>query len=339
MLRRRFLISSAGAACALISCSRRGAPAGRTWLRVGVSHNLTMSPFYTAYEFGYFSDAGFDIELTRELPSAQGIPLLAGGKQDVSFVGLSAGLMNAVERGARARIVAGREVLSPECSMHGVVYARRSRFPNGVKSMRQLRHCRIAISSTTPAELFSLSVLLEHEGMTRADIELVTVGAHVRLAVLRAGRVDAAMSADAELLPMLADLDLVRGPSLADVLPHFQYSFIAFGSRLLDGDVRTGARFLKAYFRGAREFLAGKTPKFMEEFAKASGLDPKVVIGGCRDTFEHEGELHMGDLQTRIDWAYRQGYIPQPIDARSMVDTRFLEELARMLHHDRSEAR
>lgn len=330
MLRRTLLLSSLAPACALLSCSRQRPRAGQTKLRVALSSQLTMSPFYTGYEAGYFRDAGFDIELTKEMPGMQSIPLLAAGKLDVGFPGLTTGLMNAVERGARIRIVAGREISLPSCNLHGRLYVRASEFPNGIQDIRQIRGRRIAVSSSTTIGLFCIDKILEHSGMSRADVEIRQMGANERLAAMKAGGVDAFLSTTADLDPMLRAFNITPGPSLADVLPGFQYSFIVFGARMLDGDVGTGAAFLRAYFRGARDFLAGKSPAFMDEFAKSNNLDPKLVRSGCRDSFEHEGQIHFNDLQIAMDWAVSHGYVSRPVSVQSLVDTRFLDALQRM---------
>lgn len=65
----------------------------------------------------------------------------------------------------------------------------------------------------------------------------------------------------------------------------------------------------------------------MDEYAKMNHLDPKAVREGCRDTFEHDGRIHFNDLQARIDWTFREGYIPHAMSAQSVVDMRFLEAL------------
>jgi len=324
------LRSCFAAAFATLSCSRPRSGPGRTTLRVATSPYLVSSPFYVGYEAGYFKAAGLDIELMRELPSLQSIPLLASGKQDVGFVGLNAGLMNAVARGARVRIVAARDVTSPACGLTGTIYVRSSEFPNGIRDMRQLRHHRIAVTSTTAASMFGLDKLLERAGMSRADVEIRVLGPNERVAALRAGSVDAILVSSMDMTPMLQAWQIAPGPSMADVLPGFQSAFLVFGARLLDGDVRTGALFLRAYFRGLRDYLAGKTPAFMDELAKSNGLDPKLVRAGCRDAFEHDGRIDFTGLQAFSDWAASHGYIPGPISARSLADTRFLDEQRRM---------
>ncbi len=291
-----------------------------------------MSPFYTAYEAGYFRDAGIDVELTRDLPNMQSTPLLAAGKLDVGFFILSPGLLNAVARGARLRIAAGRQISSPSCDQNSRIYVRSADFPNGIQDMRQLRHRKIAVKSGTTIASFCLDKLLESVGMSRADVEVRPMGVNECVAALRTGVVDAIVSSSAEgdLSLVAHTLKIEPGPGLADVLPNFQYSFIVFGARLLDGNVRTGASFLRAYFRGAQEYLAGRTPAFLDQFAKSNGLDPKLLRAGCRDSFEHAGRIHFDDVQMFAEWAASRGEIPRPMSAQSLVDTRFLDAMQRM---------
>jgi NitT/TauT family transport system substrate-binding protein len=327
MLRRTLLLSSLAPALTTLSCSRQRRPSERTTVRVAASPYLVSSPFYVSYEGGYFTDAGLDVQLMRELPSLQSIPLLAAGKQDVGFVGLSAGLLNAVARGARVRIVAAREIASPSCDLTGMVYVRSSEFPNGIRDMRPLRHRRVSITSTTAAWMLGLDKMLESAGMSRSDVEIRVLSANERVAALRAGSVDAIVVTSMDMTPMLKTWQIAPGPGMADVLPGFQCAFLVFGARLLDGDVRNGALFLRAYLRGLRDFLAGKTPAFLGEFARSNGLDPKLVQAGCRDAYEHDGKIHLNDIQAFIDWATSHGDITHPMSAQSAVDTRFLEAL------------
>jgi len=330
MRRRTLLVSTLAPAVALVSCSRHPAAAKRVSLRVSLSRLLTMSPFYTGYEAGYFRDAGFDLELVKELPGMQSLPLLAGGKLDVGFIGLSGGLANAVSSGARLRIVAGREVATPLCTLHGKIFVRSKDFSGGIRDLRALRHRRIAISSSSPFGWFCIDQLLERAGMTRTDVVIQPMGTHERLPALHAGGVDAIMTTSADMDPMMKPLGIAPGPSLADVLPNFQYSYIVYGARLLDADVRTGASFLRAYFHGAQDFLRGKTPAFMDEYAKNNDLDPRKVRAGCRDSFEHDGRIHFDDIQKYLDWAANHGFLKEPIRAQSLADTRFLETMQRM---------
>ncbi len=284
-----------------------------------------MCPFYLAYESGYFGDAGFDVEVVKDTRTAQSLPLLAGGKLDVGFTAFGPSVVNAVIRGARVRLVAGRELLSPSCGSAGTIFAGIKAFPQGVRNMRQLRGRRIGFTGSSPGTGIFLGTLLEHEGMRPDDIVLVRMREAECVAAIRAGGLDAFVSAEDSFDLETRQLGLVRGPSVADLLPNFQYSYIVFGRRLLDGPVETGRRFLRAYFRGAAEFLGGRTPRFLDDFAASANLDPKRLRETCRATFERDGTIHLDDLRRYIRLMAAQGLCPLNVDAAAFVDTRFLE--------------
>jgi len=322
MLRRTLLAS----ACAVLPASRSTSAPGRTQVRVAVGPYLTMSPFYVGYEFGYFTDAGFDVELKTGIGSVQLIPLAAGGEVDVCFLSQSPPFLNAVAKGARIKIVAGRDKAMSTCRGTGTVYVRQREFPNGISDLRLLRGKKVALTGTLGGHThFVLDVLLEHFGMRPDDVQVLEMRQKAEcIAALRSGAVDALVSDSTDLRPLQATLQLTTGPELADVLPGYEYSYIMFGRRLLDADVRTGANFLAAYLRGAREYLNGKTPAFMDEFARSSGLDPKVVRAECRDRFVHDGSIKVEDLRYYIRWAAAKGYCPAGLDPAACIDMRFL---------------
>ena len=325
MLRRKLLLASLAPAAAALSCGRSHAPSKRTVLRVAPSPYLASSPFYVGVEAGYYRDAGLDLQLMKELPSLQSIPLLASGKQDVGFVPLTTGLLNAISRGARVRIVAAREIVSPSCALACRIYVRSAEFPNGATDIRQLRHHRISVVSTTGAWMFALDKLLESAGMTRSDVEIRIVSANQRFAALRAGTIDAIVISSIDMTPMMRAWQIAPGPSMAGVMPGFQITFLVFGARLLDGDVRDGALFLRAWLRGLNDFLAGKTPAFETDYARSNGLDPALIRSGCRDSYQRDGRIRLGDLSEFIAWAVARGDLQHSMSAPGIVDTRFLD--------------
>ena len=326
MFRRSFLAVSVCAAPGLLtSCGRLRSKASRMQLRVSASNHFSMCPFYLALESGYFAAAGFDIEVARNTQTPQSLPLMAGGKLDVGFVGFGPSVVNAVIRGARVRLVAGREVVSGSCGSMGTIYVSRKAFPNGVRTMRQLQGRRIGFSGTSPGTGFMLGMMLENEGMQAKDIVLMRMREPECVAAVRAGGLDAVFCGEAGFSPEMQRLDLVRGPSIADLQPNLQYSYIAFGRRLLDGPAETGARFLRAYFRGAREFRGGRTPRFLDDFAKSADLDPNMLRQTCRATFERDGSIHLEDLRRAMQWMSAEGLCPASVDAGALVDARFLE--------------
>jgi len=328
MRRRNFLALPIPAALLLNSDVTRAYAAPLVKLRISATSRLTMCPFYTAYESGYFADAGLDIELVKDMGTAQSLPLLAGGKIDGTLSSFGPPVVNAIVRGARVRVVAGREVISSACGTAGTIFVSVKRFPHGIQTMRQLKGARIALSQS-PQTTFWFDVLIQAEGMRDNDFQTTKMREGERVLALRAGGIDAYVSSDADFSTEARDLGVSSGPRVSSLLPNYQFSHIMFGRTLLDGPVDTGARFLRAYFRGASEFLQGKTPKFMDEYAQKNDLDPKLLREGCRGTFERDGTIHMKDLQLYTDWMGANALAPAHVNAADLVDNRFLEAARR----------
>lgn len=324
MNRRRFL-ALAAAGIGHLGCGTR-IPSGA--IRVSVQPFFAMSGLYLAKELGYFEDLGLHIDITRIASSTQAIPLAAGGKQDVVFSSSSASLVNAIAKGARLRIVAGREIAAPTCPDFMVIYGRREAFPGGLQDVRLLEGKRVAADLTTSIGSFGIDMVLAGGGLTAEKLGILQMGRSELIVALLAGKVDAVFLSDfSKSYPGLSDR-IVRGISLADVLPNHQVSFIIYGARLLDGDPDTGVRFLSAYLRGAKEYLAGKTPRFHDELAASNGMDPASARKVCRNTFVPDGRIDLPSLERFIQWASAKKLCPFAIQAEDLVDMRFLDKLS-----------
>ena len=321
MHRRSFVLASAAA---VAGCSRRAAPVRRK-LTVSAARQLSMSSLYLAQELGYFRDAGLDVQIELSTNPLQAVAAMAGGKLDVLFTALSTSFLNAMLKGARLRIVAGREIASPVCGGTGVICGLRRTFPKGLEDLRQLKGRRVVTGPSIGMAQFSLEAQLRTVGMSLSDVTPVTLPAAQAVAALIGGSVDAIVlnvEMDANISALSAEM--VRFGGLAHVYPDFQISYILFGQSLLDSDLDTGARFLAAYLRGAREFAHGGTPKFMVDYATGNGLDVQRVTGACRETFTLDGEVNVASLSMFAEWAATRKYTPDLLDMRQMVDLRFL---------------
>lgn len=319
---RRELLGIAGAV--LAGCSRREPAAAP--IRVSVQPYLTMCGVYLARELGYFAREGVAVEFEEGLNSVQAIPLLAGGRLDAGFLGMSPSLVNAVARGAPVRIAAGREIASPTCGEAGFLYARVEAFPRGLSNLNELRGKRVACSGKASITEFCLDMILASAGLGEGDVNLVPLRRNDGIAALAAGKIDALVGFDLAQTLAFRSPRIVRHLGMVQALPNFQYSYVCFGQRLIQGDSRPGARFLRAYLRGTREFVAGRTPAFLEKFARANGLDPKATREACRDTVAVDGAINLDSVQRYIAWGVRKGYCPSPVQAADLVDSRFLSQ-------------
>jgi ABC-type nitrate/sulfonate/bicarbonate transport system substrate-binding protein len=252
------------------------------------------------------------------------IPLLASGALDVAFASAVPASLNAVAKGARVRIVAAREVAVPGC-IHEI-YGNRKSFPQGLTA-GSLRGKRIAMTAPTSLSAFLLDTILASAGLGREDVRPQYMRVREGTAALVAGQIDALAEKDMDF----SSPEIIPGPSVADIVPGFQYSYIQFGRNLLDGDIQTGAAFLWAFLRGVRAFRSGKTPAVFDRLAESGGMDPAVVRGLCRNRFTIDGRIDPASIQRMSDWALSKGFIPARVEAAGLIDNRFLDQALRRM--------
>jgi len=329
MHRRRFL-GSLAAGWALSGC-RKAEPHK---LVVAATPYLAMAPLHLALERKYFERAGFEIQLERLSGAGQGVAPMAGGKLDVSFISVNAALVNAIIRGARIRLVAGREHTRPDCSQIGGLLYRRKSFPHGLdsgESLKQLRGKRISAAlKGTGTTSFLFEQILQGGGLTLDDVQLLSLDATAVPAALAQGLLDAALnSSSMETLPERYAAEIGHSGIAAKLFPDFQASFIVFGSRLLDGDPAIGRRFLSIYHGAVREYVRGAEPAFLTEYAQSRKLDLAALRKSCRTNVSLDGALDLKSIQTFLDWAARRRFTDRVLKAEEIVDTRFLEAARR----------
>jgi ABC-type nitrate/sulfonate/bicarbonate transport system substrate-binding protein len=325
-MRRRDLLT--GLTLAALGCTRRRPASGLRKIRVTAVRRLSTSSLHLANELGYFRDAGFDLEILQGGNSLASLALLAGGKIEAVFGSTGTAFLNAVIRGLPLRIVLGREIASPTCGTVGAVYGLRRTFPRGLSDLSQLKGKRVATGPSVGLARFALDTYLERAGLSARDVSLVSIEFKQSVAALMGGGVDAVVGAD-DLDRDLATLsgEIVRSAGLAQIYPSFQFSYILFGETMRAMALDRGANFLGAYLRGAREFAHGKTPQFMERFARANGLDFERARTACRETFSLDGAIDRNSLRLFSEWAARKGHIPRAVSLDELVDDRFLRRL------------
>jgi NitT/TauT family transport system substrate-binding protein len=321
-MRRRDLLPLALAP--FTGCSRRRDP---VTVRVLAMPYLFMSPLYLASEQGYFNREGLRVEIEPTRGTNNAIPLLAGGQADAAFYSINPGLINAIVRGARLKIVAGRQFNAPECAEDRRLLGARAAFPRGFTDFGQLKGKRIGLSRLSSPIAFNMDACLAAGGLTRDEVKIVLIRDNEGAAMLASGSLDVLISTSDEIHLTRFHERVVSGPSVVNAIPGYMYSYIVFGQRFLDGDVDNGSRFLRAFLHGARDFVAGKNPKFLLDFVRENGLDPDTPARLCRQTTALDGRIPISDVQRFIDWCLRNKLCPKPVAAADLIDTRFLDRL------------
>lgn len=319
-MKRRTLI----AAAALAACGRRQTAK----IRVSVGDRITMAPIYLARERGFFTDAGLDVEFTVSKSSRDALTLLAGGEFDVALFSMTPATPNAIARGARIRVVAGRESLTPGCSDNGALHYREARYPRGLEDASAWPGSRMAVSGDGLNNLFYVDEVTRSLGVDGRKIQIEKMGFEEALAAIAGGHIDMSIGGGR---PAYLAGGLPNGVRRSDIVERvvgeYQYSHVLYGRGLLDGPAERGAAFLRAYLRGASAWVAGDTPRFVEDFARDNKLDVEVVKRGCRNSVSTTGRVAYADIDRWLRWATANRHIEQPMTAGKIADSRFIDAL------------
>ena len=107
------------------------ATGGADPIRVVVHPFLSYAPLMVAREEGFFEDEGLDVEFIEMTSTVNLVPMLIQGDIDVLPEPISPGILNAIIRGARIRMVSGKGVWDPEACSFTMILAHRQLFEGG----------------------------------------------------------------------------------------------------------------------------------------------------------------------------------------------------------------
>ncbi|MCS6711559.1 ABC transporter substrate-binding protein [Brachybacterium sp. EF45031] len=177
------------------SGSGGGAGAASGTVRVGHLPSSLFAPLYIADAQKRFADAGITLELVPLKSGQDGVPMLASGKLDVMVAGFSAGMFNALAEGLAFKIVGSMGISpgDPEASPTALM-ARQALIEDGtITSVAGLAGHKIAVAGGAGATGgYLLASMLEGEGLTLKDVEVVNLATPDQQAALQNGSVDAA---------------------------------------------------------------------------------------------------------------------------------------------------
>jgi NitT/TauT family transport system substrate-binding protein len=90
-------------------------------------------------------------------------------------------------------------------------------------------------------------------------------------------------------------------------------------------------RFLVAYLRGLRDYLAAITdervsdPDVVAILSKWTGIPPSTVAAAVASKVDPSGRLDIEDLNRQQDYWRQVGLVPREADLRAFIDHRYLD--------------
>jgi len=290
----------------------------------GVSANGM--PFAVAMAKGFFKEEGADV--TGILSSAGGgttLRNMLAGSAPYAEVNPNA-VIAAIQQGADIKIVSDNVL-----TVNELVWAVKSDSP--IKSIADLKGKKVGYTNPRSTSQALATLVLQSAGLKTEDVELVKTGGFGEgVAALETGLVDAApvpeplwskykdqyrpIARATEILPPIANVVGVASMSQADSKGDF-----------IRGVIRARIK--------AVQFMKDHPDEAGDIVAKAYNLEPEVARNSVRALISSKtdgldywgaGQIHLGGLEKAIEVQKMVGAISGDVDAKSLVDTRFLPD-------------
>src|SRR5581483_1978676 len=302
-------------------------------VRLGSNDSVSNAPIYSAFERGYFTELGLEVEDIRFDAATRMMAPLAAGQLDVVPAAITAGIFNAFARDIDVRMVADRGLMAPGYGIFGVV-ARQDLWDSGaIRTLADLRGRKVGVAGFEAGSSFTITLGrgLEAQGMSLADLDIVDLPYPETNAALANRSVEAAVQLE-PLLSLGVASGLFSVVKRADELyPNQQNSWLLYAADFARNQSEAGRRFMVAYLRGARDYN--------DAFVKDVGRDEIVAILARHTPVKDvnvyrqmvpayinpNGYLNTSTLVDDQDWFAARGYIPQKVDVMALIDHQFVD--------------
>jgi NitT/TauT family transport system substrate-binding protein len=301
-----------------------------TMLKVATQPYLAFAPFFIAEEEGYFAEQGLQIEFVRLTPRDV-IPAVAQGEVDVSAGLVTAGLLNAIDRGGKIKIVANLGSVNPTGCPNIALVASRSLSEAGEpENPDQMKGKQVDVLPASWNNYY-LAKLIATVGLTLEDLALTDIPSAAEIEALEKGTLDMAVISEPWLTRLLqAGHTPVLAP-VQEVLPDSQISVILYSPRLLDENPDAGKRFMTAYLKAVRQYNQGKTKRNLEILVEHTGLDQTLLEEACWSVARNDGTINVESVLEFQNWAVEAGFLENSISEEQFWDPSFIEHANEVL--------
>ncbi|MFC5589009.1 ABC transporter substrate-binding protein [Sporosarcina soli] len=301
-------------------------------VEIGMLKLTSSAPLFIALEKGFFEEEGIDAK-AKWFEAAQPIAVAtAGGDVAVGATGITASLYNMVASGEKLVIVADKGREQEGYSSTAILVPSDST----VTSIEELKGKKIGITQTGSTYHYMAGRLLEENGLTTNDVELVPLNSIPGLMdTLESKQVDAVLLNEPNVSRVVEE---GYGKIIAQVGDEIDYQTSGiFFSKAFADNTDAATRFLKAYAKATQYYYDAVLTKENGEIVPGENYDEVIgIIAEYTDQepelikkglpyIDRDGKLLESDIQTQIDWYAKEKLVDQSIDASEIVNTELLE--------------
>lgn len=292
---------------------------------------ITFAPYYIGVEEGYFEHYGIDVELVEFTVQEEILPALASGQVDVSSGLVSAGMFNAIARGADIKITADKGYVDPDGCVNWSVLGRKDLVESGaLDTADQLDGLTVNIVPATWLEYY-LSVVLAQGDLTLDDIEKVNISSPAVPEALDSEQIDVAVNAEPWVTRLSAAGHVPVLGLPQELTPGESGAVQLYGPGLLGENREAGVRFMAGYLKAVEQYSEGPTERNLEIIAEFSQLPEDLLSSMCWPAINPTGDVAVEGVMAFQEFALDRGYLDTVVEPDQFMDDSFLAEARELL--------
>jgi NitT/TauT family transport system substrate-binding protein len=313
---------------AVLACASAAPARAADVVRVGDVTSLATAPLYVAIDRGYMKEQGIDVVVERFAGAGKMNVAFAAGQLDVGTGTANAGLFNSLAQGFDVRIVADKGQLRAPASPNKLL-ARKDLAESGkIKSPKDFKGRKIALLVKGNVQDYQIAKLLEHDGITLKDVEIVYIGSPQTLQAFASKAIDGAHMIEPWVTKAVADglAVVVADSTSVPEVRQFQNAVILYAGKFIRDRRAIAQRFMNAYVKGI-EYVTKQGWKdngVVDAIFKHTGVEQDLLKRATPPYIAPDGRPDVESLARFQDWLVEQGMVTKKVPMDQVLDLSFL---------------
>jgi NitT/TauT family transport system substrate-binding protein len=301
---------------------------------VGFLKTLADAPMILARTHGHFAAVGIEVDFADFAVTADALPALGTGQIDAVAGGTNPAIFNAVARGVNVKIVADGGSLGPDNDWYGVVVRRGLVDSGRYRGPTDLRGLHVAVPGQYTVLHYVLKVLLERNGLSLADVDVVPVSMVDHASAVNNGAVDALFTIEPFITQAVTLGGAVRVQGAQEITPYIAGGVVLYAPAFPARDADLVDRYTGAWLRGVADYNAafGAERRGTDEAVqalRAAGIpiNPSTHL----PRFQPDGRFDAATMAQLLAWYQADGVVPAGVDLATIVDFSYVDRAAQRL--------
>jgi NitT/TauT family transport system substrate-binding protein len=301
-------------------------------VRVGVVKGTAGHAVFVAKGRGYFDKQGLDAQLVDVSSGAELLPLLASGQLDAGVASPGAALYNAIANNVPLKAVVDLARAAPGTWWGGVVVRPDLLDGGAIKTPADLRGKTIAVTGPGTASYMTTIRLLEANGLTDKDVNIVSMTFPDMVSALASKNIDAAEMSEPALTVGQEQGVLRRWVSNAEINPGEQ-DVVMMITPGLAANRDVADRFVLALVQAVHDYRAAFGPERKDQEAVVGAMLPLLGTSYTADILrkmapvavDPDGLVNGDSIKDQQAWYAAHGFVKNQVNVDTVVDNSYAE--------------